>query len=264
MHVKNIVPIIVSIILGLIAVFLVNRYMGKEERIEAAKEYFLVADQNLKKGDVLTKENVTARSVIATDAPKIAIEVPTPASAAKVYGQKVMRDIEKDDFILYTDLGSLHISPLASAVPPGHWAVTIGVDNIGGLAGMVRPGDEVALMVTLAVPVKSNAGSGDLTAGPNMARQMVPATYVLYPRIKVIAVGQQVAGEITPLTRDVKGGGEVTFLVTREQAQELTHVRQFGRLSLAMRRSDDDSLTERVAGGVTDAEILRSLMHQEE
>lgn len=262
MKAKNLVPIVVSVVLGLVAVLLVSKQLGKEERIEQAQEYYLVASQSLKQGDVLSRENVKARKIARNDASRVAIAVPTPTAAVKVYGQEVLRDIERDDFILLTDLGSLSISPLAEAVEPGKWAVTIGVDKIGGVAGLVRPGDEVALLVTLAVPQGSQ--QSDLTGGGPAAGTRIPATFVLYPRIKVLAIGAQVAGNISPLSGDVGGGGGVTLLCSPIQAQELTHVRQFGRISLAMRRAGDESAVEQaVFREMTDGTVLTRLLAKE-
>lgn len=259
MQTKNIIPIIVAVVLGIMAVFLVGKYMGKEEQVAAAQEYFLVAAQNLKKGDVLSRENVTARKIESAAASRMAIPAPTRSAAVKVYGQKVLRDIERDDFLLYTDLGVQSISPLAEAVEPGKWAVTVGVDALGGLAGLVRPGDEVVLLATLAVP--QVAPKTELTGGNQRSTGKVPATFVLYPSIKVLAIGQQVAGKMTAFGKDAKAAREVTFLATPQQAQEITHVRQFGRLSLAMRRPGDKSNLESAAfGAVTDQRVIQSLL----
>ena len=114
----------------------------------------------------------------------------------------------------------------------GLTAVTIRVDDVMGVAGLVQPEDHVNVLLT------QNLGAA---RGPN--GEAYSAT--LLQNVRVLAVDQNI-----DRTRQAKPARAVTLEVDVEQAQKLTLAASVGQLSLALRKS----------GSTARAEIRRSEM----
>jgi pilus assembly protein CpaB len=114
-------------------------------------------------------------------------------------------------------------------IPVGKMAMSVQLGDPQRVAGFVKPGSEVAVFVTIAVPPKPGdpPGAGAAT------------TRVLFPRIEVIAIGP------TTLRPATKGQGNteslptaiLTLAVDQKQAEKLV-VAQSGALYLALLTKD--------------------------
>jgi pilus assembly protein CpaB len=131
---------------------------------------------------------------------------------------------------------------LAFNVPPGFVAVTVPVDDARGVAGLVKPGDRVAVLIT----VSTKNGNGDQTG------------YTV-PGAKVLAVGRATGTESGPQratsgggalggggTNDDKAANTITLAVSSNDAQKVVFAAESGRLWLALLPT-----TESVAGTAT-------------
>ena len=113
---------------------------------------------------------------------------------------------------------------LAAVLAPATRAVSIGVDAVTGVAGLVWPGDRVDVILTQAM---------DQAVAP-LARRVLSETVLR--DVRVIAVDQEIVQGGSP-TAGVAGrlARTVTLEVTAEQAEQLTVAAQLGRLALAIR-----------------------------
>ncbi|MBF7082489.1 Flp pilus assembly protein CpaB [Desulfallas sp. Bu1-1] len=106
---------------------------------------------------------------------------------------------------------------LAFVIPQGQRAVTVAVDEVSGVAGLVRPGDYVDVLVTLE-----------------------EATTLILQNIKVLATDQK-TGEET--TGDQKGAAStLTLLAAPQQAQQLVLASEKGSIRLMLRSPADKGL----------------------
>ncbi len=88
-------------------------------------------------------------------------------------------------------------------------AITISVDNIRGVAGLLVPGDEVNILITTA------AGEGSSEVFPRPAR-------ILFHRVRILAIGQSATpqpGDDPEAAVPVDGSGAITFSVPILAAQ---------------------------------------------
>ena len=117
---------------------------------------------------------------------------------------------------------------------PGYRAVTIGVSAATGVAGFIRPGDRVDLILSRVID------------GAGGARRVISDT--LLRNARVVGMDQQVSNEdngvIVPQT--------ATIEVTPEQAEVVAGASELGKLSLALR-----SLAQADAKPEGGAEIAR-------
>lgn len=190
----------------------------------------LVAARNLRPGALLRPEDLSARTVLATEMPTDA-STESRESRATIQGALIRRALREGDPILGSDV----VMPgdrgyLAAALGPDMRAIPIAVDQVSGAAGLIWPGDRVDVVLTQQLP----AGEG-----VPLARRMAGETVV--GDVRVIAVDQNlVQGAIT----DGGDGGfrparVITLEVTARQAERLTVARRLGVLSLLVRPAQD-------------------------
>jgi len=115
----------------------------------------------------------------------------------------------------------------AQRIPKGNQAVTISVDQVKGVAGLIVPGDKVNLLVTL-------------DAGNNAS------TNALLQGVEVLAVGQSAelqpgeASAAKPATstgqpvQTVQNAGLITFSVPAVQASKIVEAASVGQLYLTL------------------------------
>lgn len=123
-------------------------------------------------------------------------------------------------------LGGKEANELAFLVTPGKRAVTIAVNDVSGLAGLLRPGDHVDILATL-------------DASPGPGQDKVSTTSLVVQNVEVLSVDQSL--ENTSSLEGKKQGGQrnITLLVTPKQAQSLVLSSEKGSLRLLLRSPGD-------------------------
>lgn len=144
---------------------------------------------------------------------------------------------EKDDLI-----GSITLSPLlkgeiflngkvvqkgkveqglAYKIPAGKRAVTLAVNEVSGIAGLIRPGDHLDIAATVSIPE---------------GEREIPYTLIVLQDIEVLAVGRTMTEKDVPETKTV------TLAVTVEDARPLILAAQKGNIQLLLRSPVDSSI----------------------
>jgi pilus assembly protein CpaB len=120
-------------------------------------------------------------------------------------------------------------------VKPGIRALTIAVDEINSISGMLQPGDRIDLLFSARLPERDGArGQGG------------EATLPLFQGLLVLATGRQVRAGV-----DERGAqrsySTVTVEVEPEQAQRLVVAQRTGKLTAVLRNPDDPARMARQA-----------------
>lgn len=219
---RNLIVLGVAVVLGLIAVVLVNAYFtGNEERqARLAEEQRLVriavATQPIAFGSPLTVDNIRLQSFPAASVPQGAF---TSLEAAMQGKRVALRPMVPGEPVLASKVsGSDGRAVLAANLPEGMRAVTIPIDAVKGVAGFVRPGDTVDVLLTRQIP-------GDGATGDDQMSD------VILQRAQVLAI-DQVADENST---EAKVGATATLQVDLYNAQKLAVAEKLGVLSLALR-----------------------------
>ena len=138
---------------------------------------------------------------------------------------------------------------LAAVLAPGTRAVSIGVDPVTGVAGLIWPGDHVDVILT------QELDTNDGHPGHTITSQTVLSN------VRVIAVDQDIA-QGAPASGSATGklASTVTIQATTEQAERLAVGLHLGHLSLAVRAiADDDGTADRaITVSGTDVSPVRS------
>ncbi|WP_195210240.1 Flp pilus assembly protein CpaB [Actinomarinicola tropica] len=218
--------LIAAIAVGAIAAFALFSYVqGIEDRAnEDAEliEVFKVA-QDIPKG--LPGEQATAESYIErSEIPRQFLPANYTRSLETIEGKVALNDLSANQVLvegMFVDPAAALIT-FSERLEDGDVAITVSVDQVRGVAGLLVPGDRVNIMVANqledSVPVVGSEGEE--------TRYQQPARY-LYHDVPIIAIGRSAVpqpGETVDPAAAETGTGTITFAVPPEAAQRIASV----------------------------------------
>jgi pilus assembly protein CpaB len=215
---------------------------------------YLVAARPIPAGTLTRPEDLAGKSAPSTEVPPGAI-IDTAATVTGLRGSLVRHYIEPGAPVLQSDLlRSRDRGFLAAVLAPGMRAVSIGVDPVTGVAGLIWPGDRVDVILT------QELGEGQANA---RATRLITSETVL-ANMPVIAVDQSIA-QGTPVAGTSAGklAATVTLQASSDDAEKLAIAGQLGRLSLAVRALDEGhpaggDTNQAMTGADVSAELARA------
>jgi pilus assembly protein CpaB len=218
------IALAVAILLGLVAVYIANIYIGgsKQQAQLAGTTKVAVASVPMAFGTELTPDKVRF-----VDYPNASIPPGSFTNAAMLMpqGQKrfALLPISVNEAILADKISAPGAgASIAALLPEGMRAATVRIDDVSGVAGFVQPNDTVDVLITRSI---QNAGGNS------------QVTDVLLQNIRVLAIDQQAKNpDGTP-----KVGRTATFEVAPLDAQKLALASQAGSLSLVLRKPGEQN-----------------------
>ncbi|MEW6173494.1 MAG: Flp pilus assembly protein CpaB [Bacillota bacterium] len=181
-------------------------------------------------------QNIPAKTQVTTEMLKYK-EIPekyahpdASRSAKDVIGKITLSDISAGEQILKSKLASEQGTSqgLAFRIKPGERALTVKVDELSSLSGMLLPGDRVDILITLSPESETGTKSSVMTA-------------TMLSDILVMATGQ-----VLESNKDGKAGAgyqTATLAVTPVQAQLLVLGFQRGNIQFSLRSPVDKGIT---------------------
>jgi pilus assembly protein CpaB len=249
--------LIAGLILGLVAVYMIDQHIADIEARQSSQGFLrLASEQGLSRGDVidgsmleiiyLPEEFGNLRSV--------ALPATSEVQALILSGNAIAtRDIAPGSFLLFEHITETPDLSFANRIGEGMRAVSIPVTAITSVSYFVGPGSRVDILATvternLPTPEQQVQNSEDIS--PEMILGNLPVgqerlvTKTLLQNVSVMAVDNSV----TPGNYLDTGGGysTVTFEVTPLQAELLTFAlsQAEGGLALVLRNPADDKTEE--------------------
>src|SRR4051794_28974406 len=187
---------------------------------------YFVAAHSLPAGTLAREEDFTSRAVPSGDLPAGAI-VDTPDARTGLRGSLVRNFIDTGSLVTPADL----LRPrdrgfLASVLEPGTRAVSIAVDAVSGVSGLIWPGDHVDIVLTHEIEKA------------NLAHRALSETVVA--DVRVIGVDQEIV-QGAPANNAAAGkvARTVTLQVLPDQVEKITVAGHLGKLALAIRSAAD-------------------------
>jgi pilus assembly protein CpaB len=230
-----------AVVLGLAAAFVAAVYLtGEQQRLEAGVRMVpvLVAREDIAPGtsvaDIIASKKAEVRQV----AQKYAVE--GALGSLKGLEDRVLgAPLVKGDQLATARLASAEAVGLAYTVPKGQVAITVPVDEVRGVAGMLRPGDWVAVLGTVqTIPTDDTSWR----------------TAAMLPRVHVLAVGSSAGGSApsaqTPAagtafastrTQSTPAASSVTLAVMPGDAARIVFVAEKGKVWLTLLSSAETS-----------------------
>ena len=234
---KNVIPVITAVILGLAAVFAVSRVMSKQTVTPDAKVAIVASSQALKVGETITEAFIYPKQVSVNSLPQQRI---LWENRSLVLGQKTLSPIAKNDYILFSNIGLS--SSMGNIIGQGEWGVPVSFAD-STLLKVIQPADEIAIVgvfnVKVAVKTQKNAD-----AAPETVTKRVST--VIYPRVRVL---------------EKCGNSAVILSMPPQQAIALINVQQQCELYPVLRRTNDIKGLSRKDGGIFEDSVLAKLVN---
>ncbi len=184
----------------------------------------IVAGIDLPAGALIDADSVAVREMPAR---YVSVSAVTEARFEELEGQVLKVPIRAGEPVLDTAVEPPQ-SGFSDRVRHGIRAMTITVDEVNSVSGMLRPGDRIDLLFSTRTPELGSA-SGEI-ATP------------LMQDLKVLATGRDVTD--TGFRRDPGAAfSTITVEVLPEQAQKLVLAQRSGRLTALLRNPDDRNPT---------------------
>ncbi|MDI6605650.1 MAG: Flp pilus assembly protein CpaB [Candidatus Omnitrophota bacterium] len=234
--IKKYLPLVIAAAAGLIAVALINVYI--QQQSEAARQKAISGERNLATA-VIAKSDIAAGTAIKEEMVKEVsvnrgvLQPRAAQSIDRVVDKVSLAPISKGEQIM---LNKLAISgqelSLSSKIPSGKRAITVPVDNISSVGGMIKPGDHVDVLGNVPIPVVSQDG-----------KQMTQITTMpLFQNVLVLAVGQ----EFTSLPAGASDRKEtrtsfpvITLALSPQEANLIAFAQEQGKIRFLLRSPGD-------------------------
>lgn len=236
----------IALLLAVGTVFLVQRWVqGQVESVSTTAEpgsqmatvQVLVARRNLPPGTILKTEDLSWRAWPAGE-PVEEYFTGTTGSPERLAGAVVRTGLSRGEPVSRDGV----VQPgdrsfLAAVLRPGYRAIAIAVSAATGVAGFVRPGDHVDLILSRVIE------------GQGGSRRVITDTVLR--DVRVVAVDQRAGSE----SNEVVVPQTATIEVTPAQAEVVASATELGKLSLALRSigTPDEEMWEEESADLSDA-----------
>ena len=213
---RALVMILVSLLLGVVAMFLAGMWINEQTKIESSK--VTVASHDINPGTRLTIDMLSRIDWPGNQPPEGSF-----ADISQLDGRVVRTPLVRGELVLESKLAPVGASGgLSGIISEGKRAITVKVNEVIGVAGFALPGNVVDVLV--------NAKDDNRK----------PFSKLVLEKILVLAVAQDVGRDDTK----PKVVTAVTLEVTPEEAEILDLSRGIGTLSLVLRNQVDDKYVE--------------------
>ena len=245
--------LIIAVAAAFIATILVITWLNQQQRrmaedmskrfkeLHANTVDAIYAKTDIPMGKIISEDMIFTKPMTKNSLPPEAA-----TSVARVIDRIAALNIKEDSIILLDMVGPpvARESTLAARTPIGKRAISVPVDNISSLVGMIRPGDYVDVISLILLPAA--------TAEGKQATQ--PAMVPLFQNVQVLAVGSQLGrpqeAELSLRRRREEPESResaplITLALSPEETNLLAFVQEQGKIRLVL-RSPADAKTEAV------------------
>lgn len=250
--------LVIAVLCGLSAFLLTGAYLRREKaRIMSgvSSVYVLGAAQHLPAGSVIKQSDIGKLLVYRRNVGDRAI---MPEYWAEIVGKRLLFNIGRNEPILWSDIDVPFRAEagLADTVNMSMRAISISVDAVSSVSGMVRPNDHVDIIGTFTIP------------STNRPNEVETVTLTVLQDVTVLATGQQMASRMRAGDREPlrTGYSTVTLEVTPREVELLVFAQSVrGRLTLALRNPSDVTFVtdlppidyERIQGKLQELNMIR-------
>ena len=226
-----------ALVAAVIAAVLLYNFLNtldEKASVEVVKTGVVTASVNIPPNTPITDDMLDMKQL-----PVEAVHAEAVINEAAAIGKFSKYEIMAGEQVLYTKL----ISPeggggdgtLAYEIKPGMRAISIGVGNLSGLVGMIRPHNTVDIIAQLAKEEKQ----------PDGEEKTIDYTTMIAENIKVLAVDDVISQEGKSKNSETGTSyTSVTLQVTVHQAMELNMSEYKGQLRLILRSPLDEDIVK--------------------
>lgn len=206
---------IAAILAGAVAVYLANKYISSSVKTaeSAIRDKYelvevVVPNRRLKAGDVVNYSNMATRKIPRAFLNSHAI---TPDTFSSVAGRQLAVPVGSGNPLLRAQISDFNSGAFSARVEKNNRAITVPVDTVSSVGGLLSPGDHVDILFT----AKSNSGK--------------VATVPLLQNVQVLATGTDY------LSANHQSYRDVTFQLDSKDASRLLLAQRIGDISTTLR-----------------------------
>jgi pilus assembly protein CpaB len=237
---RNTALFLAALACGAIAVVAGKGYLAEQLEAERARlapkpprmRDVIVARHDLAKGDVVSADTMALRRIPEE---YVSSSVVLQEQFDAFSGIRLAAPLRSGEQLVASSVVGGDNLAFSHRVRPGIRALSIAVDEVNSISGMLQPGDRIDLLFSARPPAEGDGRS-----------QAPEATVPLFQGLLVLATGRQVRAGV-----DERGGvrsfSTVTVEVEPEHAQRLVVAQRAGRLTAVLRNPDDAEQMSRKA-----------------
>jgi pilus assembly protein CpaB len=225
---RNWLILIAALSIGGFAAYGAKNYInGRVADIEAqdknkAMVKVVVAKLGLEKGEKLSSQNMAVRDVPEEWVHSGAV---MPDQFSRVEGSVLAYPAIAGEAVMWSQLEGQKAPSFSSLLNIGHRAVTVPVDEISSLSGMVEPNDLIDIIVSVQKEERN-------------------VTFTLLQSVRVLATGSQVFADKKDNQGQPVTYTTITLDTTPEDAKRLIAAREVGKVTALLRApGDNDSVS---------------------
>lgn len=229
---KTWLVLIVAIVIGAIAAFAASSFLSArladiEDRSRGKTVNIVVAKRDLLRGENLSSDNVAVRAIPADYAQSGAV---VPEQFGSIEGESIGFDLKAGEMLMWSQIEGKKVPTFSARIESGRRAITVAVDEINSISGLLEPGDLIDLLVTLD-------------------QQGRKITVPLLQGVRVMATGQRSVDD--PQSGEKRLYSTVTLNTDPDQAQAVVVARESGRLTALLRNPQDTTPLQSMQGDLT-------------
>lgn len=211
----------VALISGLLAALGARHYLaGQAAALEATHRpepvLLVVAKRDLPAGTLLGSDVLAQREVPKPWAQSQAVR---PDEFARVEGERLGQPLRSGEMLMWSHLEGRKAASFSARVANGRRAVTVPVDEVSSISGLLEPGDRIDVYATL-----DRGGQ----------RHTLP----VLAHVRVLATGQR-ASDDSAVRNERRTYTTVTLDLEPQQAINLLLARESGRITALLRNPGD-------------------------
>lgn len=223
-----------AVVFGGLAVFSASRYISQtvqreKDRLNPNIESIdvVVAKTDLKRGEIVGSDTMAVRRIPKDYVPGTAVD---PTGFGNVEGARLAVDMRAGEILIRGTLEGADVSTFSTRVPQGGRAITLTVDEVNSISGLLQPNDRIDLFLT-AKPLKARFSGGN---APDQTR-------LLLQNVVILATGRQVRPTVASGTQSGVGRSftTVTIEASPKDAERLILAQKAGSLTAVLRGNAD-------------------------
>lgn len=237
---KNWIALLAALGVGGLAAYGAKNYLGAQmAEIESREKnkamvQVVVSKTDLEKGSLLTADNLAVRAIPKEWAHSGAV---TPDQFSRIEGSVLAYPATAGEPVIWAQLEGQRTPTFSARLTVGRRAVTVPVDEISSLSGMVEPGDLIDIVVSISKDKRN-------------------FTFTLLQSVTVLATGTQASQESNDPEGRARTFTTITLDTTPDDAKRVIAAREVGRITALLRAPNDTSSVSKVR---SDAQTLLGL-----
>ena len=227
--------LVLAVIFGLLSAYLTyehlegvrSQYLKRTRKVEA-----IVLTSPIESGGVITESDIARKVVDRLSNQKIQ-EIPWQRRGFAVVQRKADRTLQAGTVLRYSDIKAerKRSDGLAGIIRPGNRAISISVDAVSSVTGLIKPGDRVDIVGTFRFPEMKGDKSLDVI------------TMTILQSVRIIATGKDM-GNSSMLQKKSRGYNTVTLALSPKEVEMIVFASQKGQLVLSLRDAEETGFTD--------------------